>query len=74
MKDLSTKYKGIRKVRPDGNCFFRGFAYACLEFLINSKPDYDKFMELATNSKAKLVKLGFPQFTIEDFHDTVSFP
>jgi len=27
---------------------------------------------LASKSKENLVALGFPQFTVEDFHDTVS--
>jgi ubiquitin thioesterase protein OTUB1 len=27
---------------------------------------------LAAKSKENLVALGFPQFTVEDFHDTVS--
>ncbi len=31
-----------------------------------------RFKELAAKSKDDLVALGFPQFTIEDFHDTVS--
>lgn len=27
---------------------------------------------MAKNSKNELVSLGFPEFTIEDFHETVS--
>lgn len=46
--------------------------YSCLEYLSKNKADYEAFREIAANSKEKLVKLGFPQFTIEDFHDTVS--
>lgn len=30
------------------------------------------FRELALKSKESLISLGFPQFTLEDFHDTVS--
>lgn len=71
-KDLASKYKGIRRTRPDGNCFFRAFAYSYLEYLINNKEDYELFRKLAQDSKDKLVKLGFPMFTLEDFHDTVS--
>lgn len=71
VKDLASKYKAMRKIRPDGNCFFRAFAFSYLEYLINHKEEFDVFKELAINSKEKLVKLGFPQFTIEDFHDTV---
>jgi len=31
-----------------------------------------RFRDLAAKSKENLVALGFPQFTVEDFHDTVS--
>lgn len=32
-----------------------------------------RFKEIASKSKDELVSLGFPQFTIEDFHDTVCY-
>lgn len=69
--DLSSKYKSIRKTRPDGNCFFRAFAYAYLEYLVRNKEDYEQFRQLAQSSRERLIKLGFQQFTLEDFHDTV---
>jgi len=31
-----------------------------------------RFRSLIEASKADLISLGFPQFTIEDFHDVVS--
>ena len=62
----------MRKTRPDGNCFFRAFAFAYLEYLVQNKEDYEQFRELALNSKDKLIKLGFTEFTLEDFHVTVS--
>lgn len=71
LKHLASKYKSIRKTRPDGNCFFRAFAYAYLEYLVKNKEDYQKFHELSVQSKDRLIMLGFPQFTLEDFHDTV---
>lgn len=70
-KALAQKYSYIRRTRPDGNCFFRAFSYAYLEKLIGNKEEYDKFRDLALKSKDSLVALGFPQFTVEDFHDTV---
>ncbi|XP_050347335.1 ubiquitin thioesterase otubain-like [Nymphalis io] len=70
VKDLSAKYKNIRRTRPDGNCFFRAFSYAYLEHLLTDKKEYDKFYEIAKNSKEILVALGFPQFTVEDFYET----
>lgn len=72
-KALAQKYSYFRRTRPDGNCFFRAFSYAYLEKLINNKEEFVKFRELAFKSKDNLVELGFPRFTVEDFHDTVSF-
>lgn len=60
----------MRRTRPDGNCFFRAFAFAYLEYLCKNSQDYNTFKTLAQESKEKLIKLGFPQFTLEDFHDT----
>lgn len=71
LKYLASKYSSIRKTRPDGNCFFRAFAYAYLEYLVKNKDDYEPFRLLSEESKERLIKLGFPQFTLEDFHDTV---
>lgn len=70
VQDIERKYKFIRKVRPDGNCFFRGFAFSILEHLVKNKEEFAKFKKIAIDSKEKLLSLGFPQFTIEDFHDT----
>lgn len=72
VKDLASKYKSIRKTRPDGNCFFRAFTFAYIERLLEKREDFEGFFQLAERSKNSLVELGFPQFTVEDFYDTVS--
>nr|CAH7762150.1 unnamed protein product [Callosobruchus chinensis] len=70
VKDLASKYKYIRRTRPDGNCFFRAFSYANLERLLDTPNEFNEFYNIAEMSKAILVDLGFPQFTVEDFYDT----
>lgn len=40
---------------------------------MKQKTEYEAFRDLAEKSKDRLIKLGFPQFTLEDFHDTVRF-
>lgn len=67
VKDLATKYKGIRRIRPDGNCFFRAFAYSYLEYLSQNRDELARFQELGKTSKETLIRLGFPSFTLEDF-------
>lgn len=49
---------------------FPGFAFAILEHLIKHQEEFAKFKKIAEESKAKLLSLNFPQFTIEDFYDT----
>lgn len=73
VRDLSSKYKSIRRTRPDGNCFYRAFAYVYFEKLLDDKQEYQRFYDIAAKSKENLVNLGFPKFTVEDFHETVSF-
>ncbi|XP_058454061.1 ubiquitin thioesterase otubain-like [Malaya genurostris] len=70
VKDLSSKYRAIRRTRPDGNCFFRAFAYAYLEYLVMNKEEFSKFYEYAAKSRERLTEAGFPRFTIEDFYET----
>lgn len=72
VKDLAAKYKFVRRTRPDGNCFFRAFSYANIERILEKRDEFESFYKLAESSKNPLVELGFPQFTIDDFYDTVS--
>lgn len=69
-RDLKQRYQCVRKTRGDGNCFFRAFGYAYLEKLLLDRTDMARFKEVASKSKDELVTLGFPEFTIEDFHET----
>lgn len=69
---MSSKYKSIRRTRPDGNCFFRAYSYAGIERLLDKKAEFSAFYKQAEDSKDILVSLGFQQFTVEDFYDTVS--
>lgn len=70
IKDLASKYKFMRRTRPDGNCFFRAFSYANLERLLSRKDEFNEFYKMAETSKEGLVALGFQQFTVEDFYET----
>jgi len=68
---LKDTYECIRRVRPDGNCFFRAVGFAYLEQLLNDKSGkLVKFMDKIRPTKEEMIKMGFPQFTMEDFFDT----
>ncbi|RWS00110.1 ubiquitin thioesterase OTUB1-like isoform X1 [Dinothrombium tinctorium] len=69
IKDLRKRYQWMRKTRPDGNCFFRAFTFAYFESLLQDEPELTRFITVAEKSKEELISLGFPNFTIEDFHE-----
>ncbi|XP_076060089.1 ubiquitin thioesterase OTUB1 [Oratosquilla oratoria] len=66
---LLAKYSHMRRTRPDGNCFLRGFIFAYLEYCINHKEELQRFKKYMSGSKEELFEMGFPKFTTEDFHD-----
>lgn len=68
VKKLQACYSFLRRTRGDGNCFYRAFGFAYMEQLLQDKNEFSRFRPLAEKSKDELVTLGFPQFTIEDFH------
>lgn len=70
VKDLLRKYQFIRRTRPDGNCFYRAFAYAYFERLLNHQREYESFKEIIAQSKLSLLSSGFSTVTLDDFHDT----
>ena len=81
IKYIAAKYDGMRRVRRDGNCFYRGFLFAYFEeLLINlrssdtdaaqlSKKELDRFTTAIVNSKQELIGIGYDEFAFECFHD-----
>nr|CAG4648792.1 EOG090X0AE1 [Polyphemus pediculus] len=67
---LCEMYSSIRRVRPDGNCFFRGFGYSYFEKLLSDEEEWKRFQSLVHGTKDQLLLQGFPKFTLEDFYDT----
>jgi len=66
---LCDMYTSIRRVRPDGNCFYRGFGYSYFEKLLNNENEWKRFQALVVGTKDQLLAQGFPKFTLEDFYD-----
>lgn len=44
----------MRKIRPDGNCFYRAFGFTTLEHLIKNKEEFKKFRKVIEESKVSL--------------------
>ena len=41
IRALMARYGGIRRVRSDGNCFFRATAFGLLEWLLVNEAEQD---------------------------------
>lgn len=73
---LTGKYM-MRKIRGDGNCFYRAFLFSYLEQLLRlhstlpevAEVERKRFETIVLNSKDELVSLGFSEIAIETFHD-----
>ncbi|KAF4666822.1 OTU domain, ubiquitin aldehyde binding [Perkinsus chesapeaki] len=67
----------VRRIRPDGNCFYRAYAFGILEALrLHGQQDLpgtgtsfvNWFRELvAKDALERCEKAGYPRFTVEDF-------
>ncbi|RXG72833.1 Ubiquitin thioesterase otubain-like [Armadillidium vulgare] len=66
---LQSKFSRIRRTRPDGNCFLRGFIFAYLDYCVQNREELTRFKKILESSKTELFDLGFPKFTTEDFYD-----
>jgi ubiquitin thioesterase protein OTUB1 len=70
LEELSKTYGHLRRMRPDGNCFFRAFCYRSLETILSKEEQISAFREKIVGSKDTLAAAGFTQFTVDDFYDT----
>ena len=79
---LSEKYRMLRRVRGDGNCFYRSCFFGYLEGLLSKYKGNDKNKEDAINekkrilniitySKQELIEYGYSEIAIESFYDIV---
>jgi len=66
---LGEKYSQFRRIRPDGNCFFRAVGFRLFEKLREDAAELSRIQENVKPSKDQMVKLGMPEFTVEDFYD-----
>ena len=69
IQELTKTYARLRRMRPDGNCFFRACSYAALEGLLGKVEEAKAFRVKVVESRDKLNQAGFTQFTIDDFYD-----
>lgn len=89
IRNLATRYSGIRRIRGDGNCFYRAFAISIGEACVKAgvvpkgtagdapsalQRKYEQLVTYIDDSLDSLLALGYPEVTLPDFHEAmVSF-
>eukprot|EP00577_Skeletonema_sp_RCC1716_P018910 CAMPEP_0113397672 /NCGR_PEP_ID=MMETSP0013_2-20120614/14521_1 /TAXON_ID=2843 ORGANISM="Skeletonema costatum, Strain 1716" /NCGR_SAMPLE_ID=MMETSP0013_2 /ASSEMBLY_ACC=CAM_ASM_000158 /LENGTH=328 /DNA_ID=CAMNT_0000282303 /DNA_START=45 /DNA_END=1031 /DNA_ORIENTATION=+ /assembly_acc=CAM_ASM_000158 len=75
---LSTKYTSLRRVRGDGNCYYRAFLYSLCEHLLlrnsnnNETGGLKEFSRIKTtiaNSLKWVCQFGYEEMTIDMFYE-----
>mmetsp|Transcript_57693 Transcript_57693/g.185402 ORF Transcript_57693/g.185402 Transcript_57693/m.185402 type:complete len:265 (+) Transcript_57693:60-854(+) len=69
VEGLEKRFVGLRRTRPDGNCFYRAYLFGILEQLLGSKERHAAFVARTKDSLDACVKAGYERVAIEDFHD-----
>ncbi|CAJ0590270.1 unnamed protein product [Cylicocyclus nassatus] len=66
-KDLLGTYSDVRIIRRDGNCFYRAVLVAQVELMLNDSAECTRFEQICKGWQDRLIKLGYPDFTTNDF-------
>lgn len=67
---LHKKYASLRRVRGDGNCFFRGVIFALCEIARTDALLRTRLLQRIRDSKRELVALGYSEVAIDTFWET----
>ena len=80
---IGKQYTTMRRIRRDGNCFYRAFLFAYLDNLVKDYCSGDatnktlaeeermRILQLITGSKDELIAMGYSEMAIESFHDVL---
>lgn len=70
IQHLQSDYSTIRRVRGDGNCFYRAYTYCLFECCKKDPELLARIVKKLETTLDWLIKMGFPSFTTEDFYET----
>ncbi|XP_034050728.1 ubiquitin thioesterase OTUB2-like [Thalassophryne amazonica] len=71
--DLSSQFCSVRKVRGDGNCFYRALCFAHLESVRRNARALQRFKEKIIESGTTLSCAGFGENSFKDHLNTVIY-
>ena len=74
---LSKKYKSLRKIRGDGNCYYRAFLYAVCEHLLRclfdnnpqNQSEFRRLKDIVDNALKWVCQYGYEEDMIGMFHE-----
>ncbi|PAV86138.1 hypothetical protein WR25_24443 [Diploscapter pachys] len=66
-KELADRYHYIRRIRGDGNCFYRAVLTGIIENCFSSMDEARRVLGVCEAWPDRLIKLGFPDWTTSDF-------
>ncbi|XP_029900527.1 ubiquitin thioesterase OTUB2 isoform X2 [Myripristis murdjan] len=64
--DLSRQFSAVRKVRGDGNCFYRAFCFAHLESIVRNAKALRRFKDAIVKSGTDVTCAGFDESSFKD--------
>ena len=68
--NVADVYSKFRRVRGDGNCFYRAYAYLLFECCKADPVFYQRTVAKLETTLKWLIDIGLPSFTTEDFYET----
>jgi len=66
---LEQRFLGLRRTRPDGNCFYRAYLFGIFEQLLASKERLTSFTARAKDFLEMCMRAGYEKVAVEDFFD-----
>lgn len=80
IEHLSKKYGAMRRVRKDGNCFYRAFLYRYVEALVSEQagrvdivpPELARIRAVVKDSKRLLLSVGYEESAIDMFWEMLT--
>ncbi|XP_030631840.1 ubiquitin thioesterase OTUB2 [Chanos chanos] len=69
-QDICHQYTFIRRVKGDGNCFYRALAFRHLELLLHNERAIQRFKDTIIQSGRELLAAGFEENSFKDLLNT----
>jgi ubiquitin thioesterase protein OTUB1 len=69
--ELSNRYSHIRKIRGDGNCFYRAVLTSVIERVLHNRDELEPLDVLCKGWRKRLMDQNFPELTTGDFCDAM---